>query len=52
MPSLWRVANLTRRAARLQSATRNPAGYAERRLKSRALKSVGFWRVWRRFWRA
>jgi hypothetical protein len=52
MPSLWRIANDARRAARIQSAMKHPDRYAERRAKSYALRELGFWRMWRRFWRA
>jgi hypothetical protein len=50
--SLWKLARITRRAAQLQSAAKNPTRYARNRAKSRALRQVGFWKLWRRFWRA
>jgi hypothetical protein len=46
---LLRAAYQLDRASR---AVKHPARFAKNRAKSRALKSVGFWKVWRGFWRA
>ena len=50
MTTLNQLARITYRAARLERATRNPGRYASNRAKSRALRRVGFWRLWSRFW--
>lgn len=39
-------------ANRIERAARNPGHYAANRVKSRALSKVGFWGLWRRWWRA
>lgn len=49
--TLWKLANLTRNAARTQSAVRNPARFARNRAVSKGLGAVGFWRLMRRVWR-
>jgi hypothetical protein len=50
MLSLW-IAYDARRAARIQTAMNTRTGYAERRVKSYALREFGFWSLWRKFWR-
>jgi hypothetical protein len=40
------------KANRMERAVRNPGRYAKQRMKSKAMSSVGFWRAWRRWWRA
>jgi hypothetical protein len=49
--TLWRLARVTRQAAQLQSATRNPGRYARNRVISKSLGAVGFWRAFGKLWR-
>ena len=39
-------------ANRIERAVRNPTRYAKNRAKSKALSALGFWSLFRRFWRA
>jgi hypothetical protein len=39
-------------ANRMERAVRNPARYAKQRMKSKAMGDLGFWRAWRKWWRA
>jgi hypothetical protein len=50
--SLYGLSRSIYRVARLESATRNPGRFARNRVKSHALRAVGFWSLWRRWWRA
>jgi hypothetical protein len=49
--TLWKLARVTRQAAQLSSATRNPARFARNRAISKALGAVGFWRAFGKVWR-
>lgn len=49
--TLWRLARVTRQAARYESAAHNPARYARNRAISKGLSAVGFWRAFGKLWR-
>jgi hypothetical protein len=49
--TLWKLARVTRQAAQLSSATRNPARYARNRAVSKGLGLLGFWRMMAKVWR-
>jgi hypothetical protein len=49
--TLWRLARVTRQAAQLSSATRNPTRYAKNRAVSKGLGLLGFWRMMNKVWR-
>lgn len=50
--SLWKIARMTRQAARYQSAAQHPTRFAKNRAKSKVLGAAGFWSAWARLWRA
>jgi hypothetical protein len=49
--TLWKLARVTRQAAQLSSATRNPARFARNRAISKGLGALGFWRAFGKVWR-
>jgi hypothetical protein len=49
--TLWKLARVTRQAAQLSSATRNPARFARNRAISKGLGLFGFWRAFGKMWR-
>jgi hypothetical protein len=49
--TLWRLARVTRQAAQLSSATRNPGRYMRNRAISKGLGMLGLWRAFNRLWR-
>jgi hypothetical protein len=49
--TLWRLARVTRQAAQLSSATRNPGRYMKNRAVSKGLGAAGFWRLFGKVWR-
>jgi hypothetical protein len=49
--TLWKLARVTRQAAQLSSATRNPTRYARNRVISKGLGLAGFWKAFGRIWR-
>lgn len=49
--SLWRLVNTTRKAARAESAVRDPGAYAKRRARARVLRELGVGRAVSRLYR-
>lgn len=49
--SLWRVVNTARKAARVESAVREPGAYAGRRARARVLRGLGVGRAVSRLYR-
>ena len=49
--SLDKLARMTYRMARAERAVRSPGRYAKNRAKSHMLRGIGFWKLWRAFWR-
>jgi hypothetical protein len=51
MSTLGKIARLSYQAYRYERAARDPGRYVRNRVKAKALGAVGFWRLWRVFWK-